>query len=206
MVADKKKRDKPASSCPKQFSLHAAQPPGIFFSLLLLLLFERKYTIVYVRPRWSLLWHELIACSGRREQLQTSHGLTRCSHCVTELQPGRGTELRRHCSRPKEQHSEREFVVLFHPFHRVQWGIYASIQRHETFAHSILNVYIFTVLTDNPIWRGGVGELCLWHHKMFQRQSWCIFSVIWKHSVCVQQGYLRKLRMFGSCIHAADLR
>lgn len=31
MVADKKKKDKPASSCPKQFGLHAAQPPGIFF-------------------------------------------------------------------------------------------------------------------------------------------------------------------------------
>lgn len=57
-----------------------------FHSLFSLSFLSWKYTIVYVCPHWSLLWHELLACSGSGEQLQTSHGLTRCSDSVTELQ------------------------------------------------------------------------------------------------------------------------
>lgn len=41
------------------------------------------YMIVYIHQ--SLLWQELIACSGRREQLQTSWGLTRCSDSIIDL-------------------------------------------------------------------------------------------------------------------------
>lgn len=46
---------------------------------------------MYVCPCWSLLWHWLIACSGRREQLWTSRGPTRRS--AAHATRGHGTTV-----------------------------------------------------------------------------------------------------------------
>ncbi len=102
--------------CPLQSSLvymHVSQEgfSSSFFS-------PESYTTVYVRPRWSLLWHELIACSGRREQLWTSQGPTRCSDSVTELQlqqPGE-TLYWPHCRMCKNNNNPFFLFLLIYIF------------------------------------------------------------------------------------------
>lgn len=79
-------KDKSSSSLLKQFGLHVAL-------LLFSFHFLKSHTTAYFRPRWSLLWHELIACSSRIEQLQTSQGPTCCSDPVTELLLRKDTAL-----------------------------------------------------------------------------------------------------------------
>lgn len=78
------------------------------------------YMIVYIHP--SLLWQELIACSGRREQLQTSWGLTRCSDSIIDLHIN--TEARKNKKIKKQRVI---FLILHSQYYDLWWYIFFSV-------------------------------------------------------------------------------
>lgn len=122
---------------------------------------------MYVCPHWSLLWHELLACSGSGEQLQTSHGLTRCSDSVTELQKWkRKKKKRERIASKKVKKADRRDKDKEGGRKEEEKGKTGCVRRTYTFLlQSLLELYVVFMLIEHTICRGGAPRHVLWHHK-----------------------------------------